>query len=154
MAEVGKTLWVHLAQPLLKAGGPPEQGALDHVQEAFENLQRKRIYILSWQPSPDVCHSHSKQFPYIQELPVFQLVPVASYPITGNHWKEFGLSSFQWNTLLFEQFKKDEYAFKLNSMLLPAEIWFAFIEDVQGRISACLFCIILYVHFSTRASWL
>lgn len=84
-AEFGKALGIQLAQPLLKGEGSPEQGTLDHVQEAFEDLQRRRIYILSWQPSADLCHPHSKDFSYIQELLVFQFVPVASYPVTGNH---------------------------------------------------------------------
>lgn len=35
MAEVGRYLWVHVAQPLATAG-PPEQGALAHTQVAFE----------------------------------------------------------------------------------------------------------------------
>ena len=38
MAEVGRDLWVHLAQPLLQQGHP-EQGAQAHVQAVLEDLQ-------------------------------------------------------------------------------------------------------------------
>jgi len=39
MDEVGRALWVHLAQPLLQQGHS-EQDAQDHIQESSEDLQR------------------------------------------------------------------------------------------------------------------
>lgn len=68
------------SNPLLK------QITQDLVQEGSEYLQR-RLYNLSGQPVPGLCHpQHKEGFPYIQmKLPVFQVVPVAPYPVAGNH---------------------------------------------------------------------
>jgi len=38
MAEVGRNLWVHLLQPLLKQEHP-QKGAQNHIQVDFEDLQ-------------------------------------------------------------------------------------------------------------------
>ncbi|PKU44774.1 hypothetical protein llap_4915 [Limosa lapponica baueri] len=64
-----------------------EQAGLEHIQEGFEYLQRRRLRTLSGQPVPALCHPQSKEvFPHVQmELPVFQLVSVAPCPVTKHH---------------------------------------------------------------------
>ena len=64
MAEVVRDLWVHQAHPLLKQRHP-EQGAQDHVQLAFRDLQ-EGDRAASGQSVPVLCHLHS-----IKVLPVF-----------------------------------------------------------------------------------
>lgn len=52
MVHVGRNLWVHLAQQLLKQRHP-EQGALAHNQESSENLQgRESTAIRASAPTP------------------------------------------------------------------------------------------------------
>lgn len=58
MAEVGRDLWVHLVQPLLKQRHP-EHGNQDHVQVAFEAFQGYSI--ASGQPVPVLTHLHIKK---------------------------------------------------------------------------------------------
>uniref|UniRef100_A0A8B9Q2H3 D-aminoacyl-tRNA deacylase 1 n=2 Tax=Apteryx owenii TaxID=8824 RepID=A0A8B9Q2H3_APTOW len=87
IAEVGRDLWRSSSStPLLKQRHL-EHIAQDHVQVAFENLQRRRLRNLSGQPVPMLCHPHSeKVFSHVQmELSVFQFVPVASCAVAGHH---------------------------------------------------------------------
>lgn len=81
MVEVGRDPW----------GGPsptqkPKAAAQDHVQVAFEDLQGGRLHNHSGQTVPVLCHSHSKEvLPDLQTGPVFQFVPTAPCPVTGQH---------------------------------------------------------------------
>ena len=54
MAEAGRTVWVHLVQPLLQQGHP-EQAAQDRVQAASEDLQGGRPHSVS---VPVLRHLH------------------------------------------------------------------------------------------------
>ena len=87
MVEVGRHLQRSSGpSPLLKQGHL-QPAAQDHVQVAFEYLQGWRIHSLPGQPVPVLGHSYSKKvFPNAQREPlVFQFVPTASGPVTGQH---------------------------------------------------------------------
>ena len=72
--------------PLLKQGHL-EQAAQDVVQADLEYLQRRRLYNLSGQPVPVLCHPQSEEvLPHVQtELPMLQFMPIAPCPVTGHH---------------------------------------------------------------------
>jgi len=91
MVEAGRDLWVHLADPLLKQGHA-EQGAQDHIQAAFGDLQGEDP-TASGQSVPGLCHLHSMEmFPSAPMEPaVFQFVPTASCPGTTD--KNLSLTS-------------------------------------------------------------
>jgi len=57
MSEVGRHLWVHLAQCLLKQG-QPEQSAQGHVQAAFGDLKEGDSTV-SGHHVPVLSHLHS-----------------------------------------------------------------------------------------------
>ena len=87
MLGVGRDLcWSSSPNPL------PKQAAQDLMQAGFEYLQRRRSHNLSGQPVPVLHHPQSKEvFPHVQmELLILQFVPVATRPVAGHHWKEFG----------------------------------------------------------------
>jgi len=58
MVEVGSDLWRSSCPALLLKQGHLEQVAHDHVQMAFEYLQRWRLHNLSEQPVPVLGHPH------------------------------------------------------------------------------------------------
>jgi len=84
MAEVGRDLWVHQAQLLFRQAHP-EQGAQDHVQVAFGDVQGGDP-TASGQPMPMLCLLHSTEvLPDVQgENPVLQLLPTTSCPTLGS----------------------------------------------------------------------
>lgn len=86
MVEVGRNLWVHLVQPLLKHGHPKQPGQ-DHIQVTFVNLRGWSLHSLSGQSMPVLWHLYSTQvLSDVQTEPlVLQLVPAASFPVTGQH---------------------------------------------------------------------
>lgn len=51
---------------------------------AVEDFQGGRLNNLSGQPLPGISHPHSKNV-FQGEHPVFQVVPVASGPVTGHY---------------------------------------------------------------------
>ena len=71
----------------LSQQGHLQQAAQELVQVCFEYLQRRRLYKTSGHPIPVLCHPHSKEVPpHVQtELPMLQFVPVATYPVAGDH---------------------------------------------------------------------
>ena len=78
MAEVGRALWVHVAQPQLPQGHP-EQGAQSHVQAAFGALPGEES-IASARPVPALSHLQCTEM--LPEVPtesplLFQFVPTA-----------------------------------------------------------------------------
>lgn len=85
LAEVGRALWIHLAQALLKQRHP-EQGALAHNQESSENLQGRES-TASEQSVPVLQHLHSIEvLPGVQrESPVFQFVLSWHWPVCSLH---------------------------------------------------------------------
>ena len=85
MVHVGRNLWVHLAQQLLKQRHP-EQGALAHNQESSENLQGRES-TASEQSVPVLQHLHSIEvLPGVQrESPVFQFVLSWHWPVCSLH---------------------------------------------------------------------
>lgn len=84
MAEVRRDLWRLWYNLLAQVG---LQSTPDCVQAASEYLQEKRIHNLSGKPVPALNHPHSKEVsPHIHSgLPLFQLIPFASHPITEHH---------------------------------------------------------------------
>lgn len=82
MTDVGRDPWRSACAILFMKEGHIEQVVQDHIQMCFE-------YLLGWN-----LHNHTwlsvlvlspSQSPYVQtEQPVFHLVPVASYPVTGH----------------------------------------------------------------------
>lgn len=90
MAGVGKDLWELLVQPPAKSG-PPEQVAQGHIQVGFQYPRRDSTASLAACAVP--CQPLSKEdCPHIQmELPVFQSVPIALFPVTGHSRQECDL---------------------------------------------------------------
>jgi len=86
-AEVGRDICRSSGPTLMLKQGHLELVAQDHVQAAFEFLQRWRHHSLPRQPVPVLGHPLSdKVFPDVQrEPPVFQPVPIASGPVPGHH---------------------------------------------------------------------
>lgn len=86
MSEVGRDfLMSYDAIPLLKQGYL-DQAAHGHVQMPFEYLQGAELHNLSGQPVTVLSRLYSEVLPDVQaEPPVFQFVPIASYPSTGHH---------------------------------------------------------------------
>lgn len=80
-------LWTSSVPVSLLKQGDLEPVAHDHVQTAFECLQRWRVHSLSGQRVALLSHSRSeKVFPdFYRESPVFQFVPIASSLATGHH---------------------------------------------------------------------
>ena len=77
----------HVVQtPLLKESYL-ELVAPDHVQTAFEYPQGWRFHKLSGQPVPVPGHPHSKKVlpDVLAEPALFQVVLIASGPVTGNN---------------------------------------------------------------------
>lgn len=89
-----KHLWRSSVQAPCQELGSPQQLAQDSIQFSFMDLQGWRLHNLStcsicsivWLSSLEksVCLCVLKGF---TEFPVFQLVPIASYPVTMNHWE-------------------------------------------------------------------
>lgn len=74
------------SNPLLKQG-QPEWVAQEHTHVAFEDLQGARLYHLSVQSVPVLCHLHSTEvLPDVHMgPPVLPFVLMASCPGTGRH---------------------------------------------------------------------
>lgn len=72
---------------ILAQSGPPRKIAQNHVYTAFQHLQRWRFHILSGQPFPMLSQPHHKKvFPdVVTEPAVFQVMLIASGPVTGNN---------------------------------------------------------------------
>lgn len=90
MAELERDLWRSAGPTPLVKQAHLEPVAQDHLQMAFEYLQRWRLRHISGQAVPVLSHPHSeKVFTDVQrEPPVSQFVPIASGPDTGSLWKK------------------------------------------------------------------
>ena len=75
-----------MSSPLIEQAHA-EQEAQEHLQAGFEWLQGRRLHNLPGQPVPLLWHPHRKEgFSHIEvELPVFQLVPIVSWPVIGHY---------------------------------------------------------------------
>lgn len=85
MLEAGRDFWVCLAQPLLQQGHQV-QGAQNHIQAASGDLQGGDT-TAPGQTVPVLCHLYSTELlsDVQRELPVCQLVPIASCSGAGHH---------------------------------------------------------------------
>ena len=81
---VGRDLCGSSSSTPLPKQGHLQQAAQDHVQEGFEDLQRRRLHNFPGQPVPGLCHPQREAvLPHVQtELPVPQFVPIA--PCSGD----------------------------------------------------------------------
>jgi len=85
MTEVGRKIWVPLAQLLLQHGHPEHSEQTHHGQAASEGLQ-------GGDSSANVPAPHSTALlPGVQRKPpVFHFVIIAACPGTGHLWNEIG----------------------------------------------------------------
>lgn len=117
MFEVGRDLWVHLVQLSLLQQDNLQQVAQDHVWVFFEILQERR----QQKPLGSLCqccvtHTVWKCSLMFTETPLFQFVPVASQPVSGQHLK--GLCSFLFVPFLQVSMYTDEIP-----CILPPKSW-------------------------------
>lgn len=80
--------------PLTTSYPKTEQVSEGLGQLSFEYLKGWRHHNLSEQPSPAFAHLHNlerKKVLSVQiEFPIFQLVPIASCPVSGHYWGKPG----------------------------------------------------------------
>jgi len=101
-------------------------------------LQRwRRLHNLSGQPIPVVGHPHNeKVFPDARKEPaVFQTVPTASCPVTGNHWKALGSLLFALSLQVFIDTDKIPPSLLFSKLTSPAlSVCHRITESQNGRV--------------------